>query len=151
MNDAKDQSEDGSSPSAIAEQNSRARRDVGLDIMRHVIGEQYFVKRQSTTNAFNVDLRRLSEEYCFGEVWARPGLERKFRSLLCIAMLVALNRGQELRLHVNGALNNGCTVEEIKEVLLQATIYCGLPSGVEGVRIAEEALRERGIELGQVE
>lgn len=133
---------------ALAKQASKARGETGLDIMRQVIGEQYFVRRQNNGNAFNADLRRLSEEYCFGEIWARPGLERKFRSLLCIAMLVALNRGNELRLHVNGAINNGCTVEEIKEVLLQATIYCGLPSGVEGTRIAEEALRERGIDIG---
>jgi 4-carboxymuconolactone decarboxylase len=151
MKDAKGQSGSGSNQSPIPEQSPEARREVGLDIMRRVIGEQYFARRQGSTNAFNADLRRLSEEYCFGEVWARPGLERKFRSLLCIAMLVALNRGQELRLHVNGAINNGCTVDEIKEVLLQATIYCGLPSGVEGVRIAEEALRERGLKFGQVE
>jgi 4-carboxymuconolactone decarboxylase len=149
MNDAKDQGGDGSNQSAIAGQSPVSRREVGLDIMRRVIGEQYFAKRQSNTNAFNADLRCLSEEYCFGEIWARPGLERKFRSMLCIAMLVALNRGHELRLHVSGAINNGCTVEEIKEVLLQATVYCGLPSGVEGVRIAEEALRELGIELGE--
>lgn len=128
--------------------DSDARREAGIEIMRNVIGEKYFVRRQESTNGFNADIRRLSEEYCFGEVWNRPGLDRNFRSLLCIAMLVALNRGNELRLHVNGAINNGCTVDEIKEVLLQATIYCGLPSGVEGVRIAEEALRERGFVLG---
>lgn len=148
MKDAKDQGGDGVNRSEIGGQSPEARREVGLDIMRRVIGEQYFAKRQGSTNAFNADLRRLSEEYCFGEIWSRPGLEWKFRSLLCIAMLVALNRGQELRLHVNGAINNGCTIEEIKEVLLQATVYCGLPSGVEGVRIAEDALRERGLELG---
>lgn len=124
-----------------------SRREAGIEIMRSVIGEQYFARRQQSTNGFNADIRRLSEEYCFGEIWNRPGLEHQVRSMLCIAMLVALNRGNELRLHIEGAINNGCTVEEIKEVLLQATIYCGLPSGVEGVRIAEEVLRERGLAM----
>jgi 4-carboxymuconolactone decarboxylase len=148
MKTENDRNDGGLEQTALARQASKARREAGLNIMRQVIGEQYFVRRQNSGNPFNADLRRLSEEYCFGEIWARSGLERKFRSLLCIAMLVALNRGNELRLHVNGAINNGCTVEEIKEVLLQATIYCGLPSGVEGMRIAEETLRERGIEIG---
>jgi 4-carboxymuconolactone decarboxylase len=124
-----------------------ARRQQGAEILRGVIGDQYFSKRALSTNSFNKDVRRLSEEYCFGEIWARPGLEQKTRSMLCISMLVALNRGAELRLHVNGAINNGCTIEEVKEVLLQAVIYCGLPAGVEGFRIAEETLRERGIDL----
>jgi len=127
--------------------SAASRRERGAEIMRSVIGDKYFQKRRESTNGFNEAIRRLSEEYCFGEIWSRPGLDKKVRSLLCISMLIALNRGNELRLHVNGALNNGCTVDEIKEVLLQATVYCGLPSGVEGVRIAEEALRERGIEL----
>jgi 4-carboxymuconolactone decarboxylase len=140
--------DNGSRHGATPVVKAAARRDAGIEILRHVIGEQYFAKRRDSTNGFNADIRRLSEEYCFGEVWSRPGLEPKFRSLLCIGMLVALNHGNELRLHVNGAINNGCTVEEIKEVLLQATIYCGLPSGVDGVRIAEDVLRERGLELG---
>lgn len=88
----------------------------------------YFDKHEDSTNDFNADARRISEEYCFGEIWERPGLPRKTRSMLCLAMLTALNRGTELRAHVNGALNNGCTVQEIKEVLLQSSIYCGLPA-----------------------
>jgi 4-carboxymuconolactone decarboxylase len=121
-------------------------RDRGRAIMAEVIGQEYFDKREASTNAFNADARRLSEEYCFGTIWDRPGLPRKTRSMLCLAMLTALNRGTELRAHVNGALNNGCTPDEIKEVLLQSIIYCGLPAGLESIRIAEEIFLARGVE-----
>lgn len=123
------------------------RRERGREIMAEVIGQDYFDKREASTNAFNADARRLSEEYCFGEIWDRPGLPRKTRSLLCLAMLTALNRGVELKAHVNGALNNGCTVEEIKEALLQSIIYCGLPAGLESIRIAEEVFGARGLAI----
>jgi 4-carboxymuconolactone decarboxylase len=113
--------------------------------MAEVIGQEYFDKREASTNGFNADARRLSEEYCFGTIWDREGLPRKTRSMLCLAMLTALNRGTELRAHVNGALNNGCTTDEIKEVLLQSIIYCGLPAGLESIRIAEEVFTARGL------
>jgi 4-carboxymuconolactone decarboxylase len=116
----------------------------GLVILREVIGEEYFKKREATASSFNKELRELAEVYCFGEVWARPGLERKTRSLLCIATLIALGKPAELRLHVSGAIRNGCTPEEIKEVLLQSVIYCGLPAAVDGLRVAEDALKESG-------
>jgi 4-carboxymuconolactone decarboxylase len=138
-------------PADATAKGPASRREQGRDILKSVIGDAYFAKREASTNRFNADLRRLSEEYCFGEIWARSGLEPKTRSLLCIAILVALNRGAELRLHINGAINNGATVDEVKEALLQAVIYCGLPAGVEGFRIAEETLRERGIDLGPAE
>ena len=128
---------------------SETRRENGVEILRHVIGQASFERRLESTNGFNQDVRRLSEEYCFGEIWSRPGLPAKLRSLLCIAMLTALNRQAELRIHIGGALNNGCSPDEVKEVLLQAVIYCGLPAGVEGFRLAEEVFRERGIEPGQ--
>ena len=108
-------------------------RKTGRAIMRRVIGDAYFDKREASTNDFNADARRLSEEYCFGEIWSRPGLEPKTRSLLCITTMVALNRQHELRIHVGTAINNGATAGEIKEVLLQSIIYCGLPAGLEGV------------------
>lgn len=130
--------------------DSRTRREKGVEIMRHVVGEDLYSRRKASTTGFNQEIRRLSEEYCFGEIWTRPGLPPKLRSIACLGMLVALNRPAELRIHIGGALNNGCTTEEIKEVLLQATIYCGLPAGVDGIRIAEEVLRERGLELGDV-
>lgn len=121
-------------------------KERGREIMAEVIGQDYFDKREASTNSFNADARRLSEEYCFGTIWDRPGLPRKTRSMLCLATLTALNRGTEFRAHVNGALNNGCTVEEIKEVLLQQIIYCGLPAGLESIRIAEEVFTARGLD-----
>lgn len=116
----------------------------GAQIMKEIIGEAYFDKRAASTNDFNKDLRAFSEIYCFGDIWARPGLERKTRSLLCLSMLTALGKSNELGLHVRGAIANGCTVEEIKEVLLQAAVYCGLPAAVEATRVAEGVLRELG-------
>lgn len=127
----------------------KTRREKGVAILRHVVGEDIYKRRTNSTNGFNQDVRRLSEEYCFGEIWTRPGLPPKTRSLVCLAMLTALNRSTELRIHVGGALNNGCTPEEIKEVLLQTVIYCGLPAGVDAIRTAEEVLLERGIDLGE--
>jgi 4-carboxymuconolactone decarboxylase len=121
------------------------KRETGRAIMREVIGDDYFTKRDASTNAFNAEARQLSEEYCFGDIWSRPGLDRKTRSLLCVAMNMALNRQHELRIHVGTSINNGATVEEIKEVLLQGIIYCGLPAGLEGFRGAEEVLKERGL------
>jgi len=120
-------------------------RETGRGIMREVIGDDYFDKREASTNDFNAEARRLSEEYCFGEIWSRPGLDRKTRSLLCITTMIALNRQHELRIHVGTALNNGATPDEIREVLLQSVIYCGLPAGLEGVRVAEEVLASRGL------
>lgn len=113
--------------------------------MAENLGPDYLAKRDAGTNAFNAPLRALSEAYAFGEVWSRPGLERKTRSMLCIAMLTALNRPHEIRIHVNSALNNGCTVEEIQEVLLQSVLYCGIPAAIDATKVAEEVLRERGV------
>ena len=122
-----------------------SKRETGRAILKEVIGADYFDKREAGTNAFNIDARRMSEEYCFGDIWDRPGLDRKTRSLLCLATMVALNRQTELRVHVGGAVNNGATVDEIKEVMLQSIIYCGLPAGLEGMRVAEEVLAARGL------
>jgi len=144
-----DETDDGRAPKRVQNDN-KSRRERGIEILRRVVGDEFYERRQKTTNCFNQDVRRLSEEYCFGEIWTRPGLPAKIRSLLCIGMLTALDRATELRIHINGAINNGCTVVEIKETLLQTVIYCGLPAGVDAIRIAEEALRERGIELGEV-
>jgi len=120
-------------------------RETGRQVLKEVVGQEYFDKREASTNAFNEEARRLSEEYCFGEIWSRPGLERKTRSLLCVATMIALNRQHELRIHIGTALTNGATAEEIREVLLQSIIYCGLPAGLEGFRVAEEVLSSRGL------
>lgn len=117
---------------------------LGIENLKQILGDEYFAKRQQSTNSFNRDLRSLSEEYAFGNVWARPGLPRKTRSMLVLAMLTALGRNDEIRLHTVGALNNGCSVDEIKEVLLQTAIYCGVPAAVEAFKHAEQTLHEVG-------
>jgi 4-carboxymuconolactone decarboxylase len=117
----------------------------GERIMGELMGDDYLVRRAQQRNAFNGVLQDYSAEVCFGRVWARTELDRKLRSVVNIAMLVALNRPNQLRHHIEGALNNGCSVDEIQEILLQTAVYCGLPAAGEGFRIAEEVLREQGL------
>ncbi len=120
-------------------------RAKGLDVIRRVLGEGYFKKRQASLSTFNGGLRALTEEYCFGAIWTRPGLQPKTRSMILLGMLTALGKTTELKMHVIGAINNGCSVTEIEEVLLQATVYCGVPAGVDAFRNAEQALQELGL------
>jgi 4-carboxymuconolactone decarboxylase len=115
----------------------------GRQIMCDLMGTQYVEEKERKRNAFNAVLHEYSEEVCFGRVWARSGIDRKQRSILNIAMLTALNRPAQLRHHVEGALNNGVTVDELREILLQAAVYCGLPSAGDAFRVAEEVLHER--------
>lgn len=122
-------------------QDARTR---GLDVLAAVAGEDYIRKRQDTTSDFNRDLRQLSE-LCMGTVWTRPGLPRTTRSLLCIGMLTALGRQAELRIHIHGAFNNGCSQQEVKEAILQSVLYCGFPAAGEANRICEEVIAERGL------
>jgi 4-carboxymuconolactone decarboxylase len=117
----------------------------GEQIMGELMGDGYLERRAQQRNTFNDVLQDYSAEVCFGRIWARPGLDRKLRSVINIAMLVALNRPNQLRHHVEGALNNGCSADEIREILLQTAVYCGLPAAGEGFRIAEEVLRDRGL------
>ncbi len=114
----------------------------GLAIRREVLGAQYADNSIKSADAFNRPLQDLVTEYCWGAVWGRPGLPKKTRSMLNLAMLTALNRPHELKLHVKGALKNGVSREEISEVLLQAAIYCGVPAAVDAFRTAREALKE---------
>lgn len=114
----------------------------GIANRREVIGSEYVDKALSSATDFNIDMQELVTQYCWGDVWSRPGLERKTRSLLNLAMLTALNRPHELKLHVRGALTNGATEDEIKEVLLQTAIYCGVPAAIDSFRVAAEALKE---------
>ena len=116
--------------------------DQGLKTRRDVLGSDYVDKAIANADEFSKPLQELVTQYCWGDVWNRPGLERKTRSLLNLAMLTALNRPHELKLHVRGALNNGVTKEEIREVFLQAAIYCGVPAGVESFRLAREVFAE---------
>ncbi|MDM0021815.1 carboxymuconolactone decarboxylase family protein [Variovorax saccharolyticus] len=118
-------------------------KETGRQIMRELMGPQYLETKDKKANSFNIVLNEFSEEVCFGRVWSRTGIDRKLRSILNIAMLTALNRPTQLRVHVEGALNNGCTVDELQEILLQSAVYCGLPAAGEAFRVAEEVLKER--------
>jgi 4-carboxymuconolactone decarboxylase len=114
----------------------------GLAVRRRVLGSRYVDEALRNADDFTRPLQELVTEYCWGAVWTRPGLPRKTRSLLNLAMLTALNRPHEVRLHVRGALRNGCTREEIMETLLQAAIYCGVPAAIDSFRVAREVLAE---------
>ncbi|WP_038207169.1 carboxymuconolactone decarboxylase family protein [Xenophilus azovorans] len=116
----------------------------GLEVMRSFAGEDYAARREASANDFNRELRALSE-LAMGSVWARPDMDRATRSLVTVAMLTALGRQHELTIHMNAALNNGCTPAQLKEVILHAVIYCGFPAANEAARIAEETFRARGI------
>jgi 4-carboxymuconolactone decarboxylase len=123
---------------------SRDVYEKGLAIRRDVLGAEYVDNAIKNADTFNQPLQELVTEYCWGAVWGRPGLPKKTRSMLNLAMLTALNRPHELKLHVRGALKNGVSREEISEVLLQAAIYCGVPAAVDAFRTAREALKEAG-------
>ena len=116
----------------------------GLAIRREVLGADYVDNAIRTADDFNRPLQELVTEYCWGAVWGRPGLPKKTRSMLNLAMLTALNRPHELKLHIKGALKNGVTREEIMEVLLQTGIYCGVPAAVDAFRTARETFKEAG-------
>jgi 4-carboxymuconolactone decarboxylase len=109
-----------------------------------VLGDAYVDQALANADELTRPLQDLVTEYCWGEIWTRPGLPRQTRSLINVAMLTALNRPHEVRLHVRGALNNGCTREEITEVLLQTAIYCGVPAAIDSFRIAREVFDEAG-------
>jgi len=114
----------------------------GLEIRKAVLGREFVEKSYQSADDFNRPLQDLVTEYCWGAVWGREELPRKTRSLLNLAMLSALNRPHELKMHIKGALTNGVSREEIREVLLQVAIYCGVPAAVDAFRTAREAFAE---------
>jgi 4-carboxymuconolactone decarboxylase len=118
------------------------RYDRGLALRKKVLGAEYVEKSLAAADDFSRPMQELSTEYCWGYVWGRPGLELRDRSLINIAMISALNRPHELKLHVKAALGNGLSKEEIREVLMQVAVYCGVPAGIDSVRIAREAFAE---------
>ena len=121
---------------------NQKRFEDGLAVRRQVLGDEYVNKALADVDDFSRPLQELVTEYCWGEIWTRPGLERKTRSLINLAMLTALNRPHEVRIHLRGALRNGCTKEEVMEVLLQTAIYCGVPAAIDSFRIAREVFQE---------
>jgi 4-carboxymuconolactone decarboxylase len=123
---------------------TKALFEAGLKVRREVLGADYVDASLANANDFTMTFQHITTEWCWGYGWDRPGLDRKTRSMLNLAMLTALNRVPEIKLHVKGALNNGVTVDEIKEVLLHATIYCGIPAGLDAFKAANEVLVEAG-------
>jgi 4-carboxymuconolactone decarboxylase len=117
----------------------------GLKTRRDVLGDPYVDKAINTADDFNRPMQELMTQYCWGEVCGRPGLERKTRSIINLAMIAALNRPHEFKAHARGAINNGVSKDEIREVLLQVMIYCGAPAGVDSFRMAREVFEELGI------
>lgn len=115
----------------------------GLKIRKAVLGAEFVEKSIAAADDFNMPMQRLTTEYCWGAVWGREeGLPKKTRSMLNLAMLCALNRPHELKMHIGGAIRNGVTKDEIREVLLQVAIYCGIPAGVDAFRVARETFAE---------
>lgn len=114
----------------------------GLQVRREVLGAEYVDWSMANADDFRAPLQKLITEWCWGEIWTRPGLSRKVRSMLNLAMLTALNRPNELRLHARGALENGVSREEIQEILLQTAVYCGVPAALDSFKIVAEVFKD---------
>ena len=115
-------------------------REQGMAVRRAVLGDAYVDRAEGNKSPLTEDFQDLLTRYAWGEIWTRPGLDKRTRSCITVAMLVALGQTEELKVHLRGALNNGVTVDELKEVLLQSAIYCGIPAANTAFRIAAEIL-----------
>jgi len=123
--------------------SSESLNSTGTRIRREVLGNEHVDKSLKNANEIGLPLQQLATEFCWGTIWARPGLDRKTRSLLNLVMLTALNRPAELGVHILGAVNNGATQEEILEALLQTCVYCGFPAAMDAFRVARAAFEEK--------
>lgn len=124
--------------------DSRQRFEQGLTVRKDVLGADHVEASLRGADDFTREMQQLVTEYAWGEIWSRPGLSRRDRSLLTLVMLTALNRPHELRVHLRGALNNGVSKDEIKEAFLQAAVYCGAPAALDSFRVAREVFAELG-------
>ena len=124
---------------------NRSLFEQGLKTRREVLGAEHVDAAIQSADDFNRPMQELVTEYCWGEVWNRPGLDRRTRSLLNLALLTALNRPHELKLHVKGAIRNGVTKDEIREVFLHTAIYCGVPAAIDSFRNAREVFNDMGL------
>jgi 4-carboxymuconolactone decarboxylase len=124
---------------------STALHEEGLKARRKVLGDAYVDRALTGIDSFNAEFQQLVTEYCWGAVWTRTTLDDRQRSLINLGMIAALNRGDEFKTHVRGALRNGCTVEEIRDTLMQVAIYCGIPAGVEAFRLARQVFDAEGV------
>jgi len=122
--------------------DDQKRRDAGMNVRRKVLGNAWVDKSLANRNAFNTDFQDLITRYAWGEIWTRPGLDRRTRSAITLTALIAQGHFDELRMHVRAALRNGLTPDEIKEVLLQSAIYCGVPAANRAFAVAQEVLEE---------
>ena len=120
--------------------DEKERYEKGLQTRREVLGNEHVQRAQAKLNEFNEPFQEFITRYAWGEIWQRPGLARRERSLITLAMLVALNREPEFRMHIRAAFNNGVTEEEIRELLIHAGIYCGLPAANAAIHVAEEVI-----------
>jgi 4-carboxymuconolactone decarboxylase len=116
----------------------------GMEVRRSVLGDEYVDRAEASRTPLTDEFQDLITRYAWGEIWSRPGLDRRTRSCITVAMLVALNRDDELALHMRAARRNGVTVDELKEILLQTTIYCGVPAANDAFRVAARVLAEAG-------
>jgi len=117
----------------------------GLKNRQEVLGAAHVQHSLESANDFTAPMQKLVTEWCWGELWSRPGLDRRTRSIINLSMLCALNRPHEVALHVRGALNNGLTPQDIQEILLQVAIYCGVPAALDGMKVAAAILKEEGV------
>jgi 4-carboxymuconolactone decarboxylase len=136
MSSATDQTSDGGAP--------RAPSSAGDAMRRRVLGDEHVDRAWARATELTRPLQQFATDFCWDAIWTRPGLELKTRSLLNIAMLTALGKSDELRAHVRGALRNGTTVDELREVLMQSAVYCGLPAALDAARHAQAVLEESG-------
>lgn len=121
------------------------RFEKGLAVRRAVVGESYVDASLKNADDFSMPMQELVTEFCWGEVWSRPGLDRRSRSILNLGMIAALNRSEELAIHIRGAINNGVTKDEIQECLLQVAVYCGMPAGLGSFKVAREVFKDMGV------
>ncbi len=122
--------------------DERERLDAGMKVRRAVLGDAHVDRTLTHRNEFNTEFQELITRYAWGEIWTRPGLPRHTRSLLTIAMMIALNRADEFKLHIRAAFNNGVTRDQIKEVIMQAAIYCGVPAANTAFHLAEDVFAQ---------
>jgi 4-carboxymuconolactone decarboxylase len=122
----------------------------GIAIRREMFGKDVTDRQIEQANAFVRPMQDVVSKYCFGETWSRPGLTRRERSMITLGVLCAMGRSKELRIHVKGALANGVTPLEIRELLLHTMVYAGVPLGVDGIHNAADSLAEEGVELGEL-
>lgn len=125
--------------------------DAGLKERTEVLGPEYVERAVAGADNFNRDFQQIVTEYCWGGTWGRGVLERKNRSILNLGMLAALGKSNEFKLHFRGAINNGLTLEELREVLIQISVYCGIPAGVEAFRNAREVLKDMNIDTSTMD